>query len=98
VGWYSDFDPKYGADGRPRFGYAYKVGSVTYGGLALYDDETSKIYYRKAGDPIGVSYLRQKPWVSTIEPVEWNFRVSRLAMTALAMAFILGILLSVARR
>ena len=98
VGWYSDFGPDYGADGRPYFFYAYKVGSVTYGSPGLYDDDNSEIYFRKVGDPIGVSYLKQKPWISTIKPVEWNFRFSRLALVIFAVAFTFGIWLSVSRR
>lgn len=91
VGWYSDFGPDYGTDGRPYFFYAYKVGSTIYGGRGLYDDETSDIYFRKVGDPIGVSYLKQKPWMSTIRPVEWNFRFSLLALMILVVIFTCGI-------
>src|SRR5690349_24725601 len=98
VGWYSDFGPDYGADGRPYFFYAYKVASVTYGGRGLYDDDTSEIYDKKVGDPIGVSYLKQKQWMSTIRPVEWNFWFSRLALVVLAVTFILGIWLSISWR
>jgi hypothetical protein len=91
LGWYSDFGPEYGPDGRPYFFYAYKVGTLTYGGRARYDDDNSGIYYRRVGDSIGVSYLREKPWISTIEPVEWNFRILRLTAVILVVAFISGI-------
>jgi hypothetical protein len=55
-------------------------------------------YCRKVGDPSGVTFLREKPWNSTIEPVAWNFEFTRIAMAILAVVFILGILLSVGRR
>ena|SRR5215475_67815 len=61
VGWYSNFGPYYDARGRPYFLYADSVGGVTYGGRGLYDDDTSEIYFRQAGDPIGVTYLTRKP-------------------------------------
>ena len=98
VGWYSDFGPDYGPDGRPYFFYAYKVNGVIYGGRGLYDDENSGIYYRRAGDPVGLNYLKQKPWISTIKPVEWNFRLSRMAIVILSVSFTFGVWLSVSRR
>ena len=96
IGWYSDFGPDYSPDGRPYFFYAYKVGNNTYGGRGLYDDDTSAsdIYFRHVGDPIGVSYLRRKPWVSTIKPVQYNFTISCWSLGILAIAFISGIGLS----
>src|SRR5215470_19217946 len=60
VGWYSDFGEYHDARGRPCFLYAYSAQGVTYGGRGLYDDVESEVYYRKSGDPIGVTYLRRK--------------------------------------
>jgi hypothetical protein len=75
IGWYADFGPEYRA-GRPYFCYAYAVGTVTYGGRGLYDDDTSDIYQRKVGDPIGVTYLPKTPWESTMRPTKWDLQLS----------------------
>jgi hypothetical protein len=95
IGWYSDFGPDYDADGHPYFFYAYKVDGVTYGGRALYDDETSDIYYRNVGDAFGVTYLRKKPWISTGKPIAWNLHFCRLPLMFLFLAFVVGIWFSV---
>jgi len=93
VGWYSDFGPYY-VDGRPYFLYAYKVENVTYGGRGLYDDDTSDIYYRKPGDPIGVTYLEKAPWISTMRAVRWDLKESAVLMAIPLFIFLGGIGLS----
>jgi hypothetical protein len=98
VGWYSDFGPYYYSSDRPYFLYAYKVGSATYGGRGLYDDAQSDIYYENLGHPVGVSYLTNKPWVSTLEPVEWDFEIGCIGVVLLAAVFVCGIRLSVTSR
>ena len=97
VGWYSGLNDHF-ADGHWYFSYAYRVGGVTYGGRGSYQDANSSIYYRNVGDPIGVSYLRRKPWVSTLESVEWNLKIAWRALVTLAAVFLLGIGLSVSWR
>jgi hypothetical protein len=97
VGWYSDFGPYY-VDGRPYFFYAYKLENVTYGGRGLYDDDTSDIYFRKLGDPIGVTYLEKAPWVSTMRSVRWDLKVSAVLMAIPLFVFLGGIFLSLIPR
>jgi hypothetical protein len=98
VGWYSDFGPdNYGGD-RPYFLYAYKVENVTYGGRGLYDDDTSDIYYRKVGDPIGVTYLKNAPWISTMRAVRWDLKESAVLMTIPLVMFVGGVFLSLKPR
>jgi hypothetical protein len=96
IGWYSDFGPYY-SDGRPYFRYSYRVGAVTFGGQGLYDDDTSDIYFRHVGEPIGVQYLTQRPWVSTIKPTAWNFRFSRNLLALSFVMFSSGLWLSLSR-
>jgi hypothetical protein len=98
TGWYSDLDPGYDIKGRPYFEYAYTVKQVTYGGRGLYDDETSEIYYRHSGDPIEVTFLSKRPWISTIKAVEWDLRESALWATICLIIFLWGIWLSLVSR
>ena len=97
-GWYSDFAPERPADSDPYYSYAYRVDRVTYSGTSLYDDALSDVYFRKVGDPIWLTYLKRKPWVSTLEPTGWNFKIGSRAAALFAVVFISGIWLSVARR
>jgi hypothetical protein len=102
IGWYSDFGPDVGPykdnAGRAYFIYAYRVGNVTYAGRGLYDDDTSDIYFRKPGDPIGVTYLEKAPWVSTMRSVRWDLKVSAVLMAIPLFVFLGGIFLSLIPR
>jgi hypothetical protein len=87
VGWYSDFGPYYGTSGKPYFLYAYKVGTATYGGQGLYDDDTSEVYFRKPGDPIGVTYLLRAPWISTMKAEDLT---ESMALASIPLLFFWG--------
>jgi hypothetical protein len=94
IGWYSDFGPYYGTNGKPYFLYAYKVGTATYGGQGLFDDSTSEVYFRKPGDPMGVTYLAKKPWLSTMRWPTWELKQSAMIATIPFLVFVGGLYLS----
>jgi hypothetical protein len=85
-------------NGKPYFLYAYKVGTATYGGQGLFDDSTSEVYFRKPGDPIGVTYLAKKPWLSTMRWARWELKQSAMLATIPFLIFAGGLYLSMRPR
>ena len=94
VGWYSDFGDYYDSRERRYFLYAYTVEGVTYSGQGLYEDDTSDVYFRKPGDPIGVTYLSKKPWISTMKAVRSDLEESAVLAAIPFFVFVGGICFS----
>jgi hypothetical protein len=84
AGWYVDLDEQ-----NEYIHYAYRAGSVVYGGHESWREENSDIYSHHNGDKVEIKYLPTKPWVSTrrLDPRWYLFSPESFASFYIAVFF-----------